>query len=864
MQKSPLLKVILFFCLILIGTLKVPVSGVFAAGPGCIQILGYTKNLAPNTLDFNSILFYTNMAQEYKGCIRPIGMGEYNSDGWAWNDNLGWLSLAARVNSQNPNQMINSGVIVNSALEYGVNIKKTLKNGVPRAKLVGYIWGDNAGWIKMNCTRDTSINYDSDHCSQQNYGVEVDFSRPVKGLNDYYRLKGYAWNPHYGYIDFSGVAIAVPDVNFDFVPSVKYIDGEDPNYANGVNTDQRLEIQMFSRSNPKENVTAYFDNSPFNFCLIFDDQRTLDGVRRFAPEFDLDDNRDCTAHTDTFLNILDSNAGFVFDAQKNAFVIGLGELKTFLSTEGGDLDLAYIKIYSNDPSVGAQYFPVQDVQLNFVPPYEVYISKGDYDTFEATKEAYSDGVLFDYNSADNQNDNFTLGVKLFRGELLESNTFSFDINIGSSDNDLLNLTVNARLPDLDSDSDPKPIVQENLNVNSNFSPAFTIGDEYDTGRDEFVVPLSLNLSKFLSAVPDNILATSVDVDVKYPFNNGNNDSKLMASMVRSNNFETFESFMKGFIQDRAFNSVFDDKEASTNTNYAKFKSLINRELSQGNFARCSLADLSSDACQSVDQNLIVIENDLNESAYIKLSDVYRGVLNLSQVNLKTVVLKGFDVFVDDNFVSENPFGIVVLADGANGGRMYVDYGVTSIVKLFAYLDRNMMSVDGLADVNLALSRDLAGVGVGEVTDSKSFNQLVFNGQLVSNNCSGCSRASGENEGQSAKFADGRLVTNDNDLLLAQQEDLNMLRYSPLVLNVRRDGRFLDLLNCDNTDAGMRVLRGMFVDGLSLDKLCFMPERLGFDIKFSELAENFPKNKQRSFMLFYADPSGLPVFSRVKR
>ena len=63
---------------------------------------------------------------------------------------------------------------------------------------------------------------------------------------------------------------------------------------------------------------------------------------------------------------------------------------------------------------------------------------------------------------------------------------------------------------------------------------------------------------------------------------------------------------------------------------------------------------------------------------------------------------------------------------------------------------------------------------------------------------------------------------------------------------------------------MRVLRGMFVDGLSLDKLCFMPERLGFDIKFSELAENFPKNKQRSFMLFYADPSGLPVFSRVKR
>jgi len=196
--------------------------------------------------------------------------------------------------------------------------------------------------------------------------------------------------------------------------------------------------------------------------------------------------------------------------------------------------------------------------------------------------------------------------------------------------------------------------------------------------------------------------------------------------------------------------------------------------------------------------------------------------------------------------------------------------VTQILKLFAYLDRNMMSVDGLADVNLAVNGNLIEVGVGDVTESKSYNQLVFNGQLVSNNCSGCSRSSGNvgEEGYSpAKFADGRLV-NEENLVLAQQEDLNLLRYSPLVLNVERENGALNLLNCDGASTGTQIGRNFFntSSGFSLDKLCFMPERLGFDIKYSPVSEqnNFPKNKQRSFMLFYADSKGLPVFSRLER
>jgi len=864
MQKSPLLKVILFFCLIFIGSIKGPVLNVFAAGPGCILMGGSTNNLAPNILDFNSILFNTNLNFAYKGCIKPIGLGEYISDGWAWNDNLGWLSLAARVNPQNPSQKINSGVVVNSNFEYGITINKTMVSGQPKAKLLGYIWGDNAGWIKMNCTRDTSVNYDSDHCNQQKYGVEVDFSRPVKNLDDYYYLKGYAWNPHYGYIDFSNVVIAVPDVNYDFVPVVSYEDGEEPNYANGSNTDQELIVRLFSQSDPNRNVSQFFHASPFKFCLIFDDQRTLNGVDRFTSEFNLASN-DCTNHADDFLNILDSNAGFEFDMEKNAYVLGSAPLRSFLSTQEGDLNLAYVKFYSDDPAIGVQHFPVDDIKLSFDPPYEVYLSKGEFNTFDQVEDNFSDGFTFDYNA--DGDDAFTLGVKLYRGEL-PNNTFTYHINLGSSDNDLLNLSASMQLEDVDGDLE---IV--NPDVDTSFTPAFSIDSSYDNGTNTFTVPLNLDITKFQGFVPDSIIATSIDVDVEYPFitdNGAQHESKMMASMVRADNFETFESFMKGYIQDRAFNTLYDDKEASKDTNYAKFKSLINRELSQGDFKECFLSDLNTDACLFTEQNMIVVTRREGDEKFIKLSDLRDRVFSLNELSNKTVLLKGFDIFVDENFGAENGFGVVALIDSSGqGGRMYVDYGVTEIINLFVYLDRNLMSVDGIEDVNLAVNDRLQEVGVGSVTESKSFNQLVFNGQLISNNCSGCSRGQtlasvdGNQDAQLAKFADGRLVANEDDLTLAKQDDLNLLRYSPLVLNVERNERFLRLLGCEDQDLGI-LQQGMFNNGLSLDKLCFMPERLGFDIKVSDLAVEFPKNKQRSFMLFYADPGGLPIFSRVKR
>jgi len=53
---------------------------------------------------------------------------EHNLSGWAWSDNIGWISF----NSTN----------TNDATDYGVNEN-------PDGTLVGYAWSSNIGWIQF-------------------------------------------------------------------------------------------------------------------------------------------------------------------------------------------------------------------------------------------------------------------------------------------------------------------------------------------------------------------------------------------------------------------------------------------------------------------------------------------------------------------------------------------------------------------------------------------------------------------------------------------------------------------------------------------------------------------------------------------
>ena len=151
-----------------------------------------------------------------------------------------------------------------------------------------------------------------------------------------------------------------------------------------------------------------------------------------------------------------------------------------------------------------------------------------------------------------------------------------------------------------------------------------------------------------------------------------------------------------------------------------------------------------------------------------------------------VITSGFDFYLGDDFEmsEEGKFGLVALQnDGSQGGRLMLDTSVNNIINTFLYLDKNLMSVDSLEKAELvSVEDDSSLAGIPSFAKEDSYNQLVFSGQLISNNCTGCSRGSNE---RPAQRADGRLVLDNNpeDLIKAQLDDINFVRYSPLVFNL---------------------------------------------------------------------------------
>ena len=870
MRKRALLNLILFFCLMILGV-NLFVQDVLAIDSNCYKIDGSAvQDGKATTVDFSRLLFDDeSFPFQFRGCVRPTGVGEYAFDGWILNYQLGWLSLKASTNPNNPAQKLNSNVVVNSSYEYGVKILREKVNGKEIAKLRGYFWGDNIGWIKMNCEPNPDLNYDQNQCGAQQYGVEVDFSKPVAGKPDYYSLKGHAWSENFGYINFSGVQVRVPVVNYNFKPRVTILDGDTPNYANSAPTDQGIFVVIEDPNG--RNVTDIFRDSGFQFCLMFDDRRTLDGVTRLdSTEFSLADDS-CTSHVDDQLNIFDSRTAFEYDASKKFSKLRPGSYpRSYLSTQSGDLELAVLNLINPDPNVPDVKFPIRNKFLTFQAPYEVALVQANSfgsapSTVEEVFEKKAEAVEFSYG---NQED-YYLAIKVYRGELLD-NSIEHEIGFTFSDEDLVDVSMTLTLPDLDGEEGD--LVVQNVGVPTNFGDGryddfYTLESAYDLPSDELLVPMKIQMDKMNPAISNQILATNIVINSGYSFapnsSSASVNTLLESERLRTVEFETFETFTKGFLQDRAFKSVFDDSRTSGVSNYALFRSKINQFVANSLLRSCSLTEVLSNACNVTAENQIIfIAKQDVDNQLLDLNTVYNEINSIHDRQF-TLITEGFDFYLGEDFVrsDDKRFGLIALQNVNNlGGRMMVETDVNNIINSFVYLDKNFMSVDSY-DRAVALAESYQeNASILSFAQDDSYNQLVFSGQLISNNCSGCSRSIGD---KPAQFADGRLVLNDDDLVLAQLDDINFVRYSPLVFNVDREGDSLFELNCD----GERVLPAVpldlrrFFTNFSSDKLCFKPEKLGFDgVTYSStLGENPPKNKIRSFMMFYQDPDGLPVF-----
>ena len=398
----------------------------FAVDSNCFQIRGRSSLSGGNVmLDFTRLNFESKLTNlSHRACVRPVGVGSYVLDGWVWNNQLGWVSTRAVADPNNPANKLNSGVSITSAYEYGVDIIKEERPGGPVANLTGYMWGDNIGWIKMNCLANDRFAYDVDHCGSQQYGVSVDFNRPVgKDFPNYFYLTGHAWNEHYGYIKFDDVAVHVPEVNFDFRPEVEVFDSDKKNYANGERTDQLITVKMFDPND--RNVTDVFDGSDFSFCLIFDDQRGFSSEQLVSnSEFSLANNG-CLSHAEFDLNGYDSRTAFQYNSDLEAMILKPAFYpRSFVTSAHGDLILAGLELANPDPDVPSVKVPIQNQKLYFESPVEVaLVPKRLLDdisdpTADEIFAKETDEIEFSYGPGDQSEDYFFVS-RFHRGHCLK-------------------------------------------------------------------------------------------------------------------------------------------------------------------------------------------------------------------------------------------------------------------------------------------------------------------------------------------------------------------------------------------------------------------------------------------------------------
>jgi len=149
------------FTRLLLVTMVFSMSGIFSvpttqainllSSPQCFGILFQSTAVPVSGINNSGVIHFDSDAgglmapanasvnPSYEACAyNPGGASDYIVNGWAWDDNLGWISFYC-----------NGGTNLGAACggqNYGVTIDHTT------GALKGYAWGDNAGWINFNCT----------------------------------------------------------------------------------------------------------------------------------------------------------------------------------------------------------------------------------------------------------------------------------------------------------------------------------------------------------------------------------------------------------------------------------------------------------------------------------------------------------------------------------------------------------------------------------------------------------------------------------------------------------------------------------------------------------------------------------------
>lgn len=151
-----------------------------------LSIVGLSDGFAPKEREMAACV-------DYSGPIEPDKVDQnYEAQGWAWNDNLGFVSFYCGGGT-NPSVDIDSGNGVTppscGAISYGVTIGPEVA-GV--RQLSGYAWNEGLGYIEFE---------------DPNPGVGVEYGVKLDSLGN---VTGFAWTEAGVWMDFTGLKIQLP------------------------------------------------------------------------------------------------------------------------------------------------------------------------------------------------------------------------------------------------------------------------------------------------------------------------------------------------------------------------------------------------------------------------------------------------------------------------------------------------------------------------------------------------------------------------------------------------------------------------------------------------------------------------------
>ncbi len=167
--------------------------------PPCYDITGSTQSVLVGGVNNGGIMDFddSGIAPKYQACVRMKAdkVTPDHLEGWVWNDNLGWVSLYCPGGAGAKNLDVSCGNIA-----YSVTFSTT---GIPAdfttAKLDGYAWGDNIGWISFK----SGFHQMSPIPSGINRGTIPNSPNGAR----------YAWADSVGWLDFAGVRMPWEDLD---------------------------------------------------------------------------------------------------------------------------------------------------------------------------------------------------------------------------------------------------------------------------------------------------------------------------------------------------------------------------------------------------------------------------------------------------------------------------------------------------------------------------------------------------------------------------------------------------------------------------------------------------------------------------